>query len=120
MPAVIPNAVNNAAPLESPASILIMPLSAVLPSLLAVELAYSVNLPDTLAAVTPVIPAATMASASPVTVFDADAGTYTSVSLILMLAPAVKLLGVAVPVRVGQDVFQASRPILTQTLLEFL
>jgi hypothetical protein len=120
MPAVIPNAVNNAAPLESPASILIMPLSDVLPSLLAVELAYSANFPDTLYAVTPVMPAPRMAPASPVTVFDPGAGTYTSVSLMLILAPAVKLLGVAVPVRVAQDVFQASRPILTQVLLEFL
>ncbi len=120
MPAVIPKAVNNAAPLESPASILIMPPSDVLPSLLAVELADSVNLPDTAAAVTPVMPAATMAAARPVTVFDADAGTYTSVSLILILAPAVKLLGVAVPVRVGQDSFQLSDPILAQLLLEFL
>ena len=76
--------------------------------------------PLTAAAVMPVIAAELIAAAKPVTVLLGPTGTVTNVSLMYMLAPAVKVLGVLMPVTVGHEFCQSLLPITTQSLSMFL
>ena len=119
--AVMPKAAKSAAPELGPTSMLITPPSAVLLSLAAVESANKVRRPLTAAAVTPVMAALLMAVANPATVSAvAPAPTVTKLLLINMLAPLVRLDGDSVPCTVGHEIFQASEPICTHWLEEFL
>jgi predicted glycosyltransferase len=98
----------------------IAPPIKLLTSGLVKELPNNCNLPDTTAAVTPGIAAVLMAAANPATVLLVDAGTVAVSPLITIILPAVRLLGVPVPVIVGQDTFQSSDPTSTQAFVEFL